>query len=177
LLAQAKTMSLILPQTAITQSKSIDNYAKGKAFEFFIIRLFKSQSFHLKKWRKSEKLTDTFFSIDHFNPDLEIELVFRGAKKYRFAVECKWRQNVYDGKIKWGTDSQICSYRMFQDRLGIPVFVAIGIGGQPSAPEKLYVTPLNNIWMHNDVHESDLIPFKRRPMRNFYFDIPQLRLF
>lgn len=125
----------------------------------------------------AQRPSDLISLIDHFNPDLEMELVFTGKQKYRFAVECKWRQDFYDGKINWAEDSQIVSYRMFQDRVRIPVFVAIGIGGEPSAPDKLFVTPLNNICMYNEVYESDLIPFKRRPTRNFFFDVHQLRLF
>ena len=130
--------------TLSTAKKQIiyqDNYDKGKAFEQYIINLFNQHSFHRKKWRKSEKFTDRFSSIDHSNPDLEMELVFTGAKKYRFAVECKWRKEFKAGSMTWANDSQICSYQIFQSQARMPVFVAIGIGGEPSSPEKLFVTP------------------------------------
>ena len=87
------------------------------------------------------------------------------------------RADEADDGIDWANDAQICSYRMFQDRVRIPVFVAIGIGGEPDSPEKLFLTPLNNIHMHNKLDEKDLIPFKRKPTRKFYYDVRQLQLF
>lgn len=154
-----------------------DGYEKGQRFEQFIINLFNEYFFYRKKWRKSEKFTDSSISIDHWNPDLEMELVFTSVKKYRFAVECKWRKGFKDGKIDWARDDQICAYRMFQDQARIPVFVAIGIGGEPDSPEKLFLTPLNNIHMHSELYEADLIPFKRKLTHKFYYDVQQLKLF
>lgn len=163
--------------TAIKQINYQDNYEKGKAFEQYIINLFNQHSFQWKKWRESKKFTDQFLPTDHYNPDLEMELVFTGAKKYRFAVECKWRKEFKEGTITWASNSQICSYQIFQSQARMPVFIAIGIGGQPSSPEKLFVTPLDNISQHNYVHELQLIPFKRKPTNRFFYDIRQLKLF
>jgi len=168
-------MNRIYTPTATKQQTVQDNFDTGRAFEMYVINLFNEHSFHLKKWRESKKFDDTFSSLEHTYPDLE--LIFKGPKKYQFAVECKWRTEFLNGKIIWATDTQICSYRMFQDRVRIPVFVAIGIGGKPAGPEKLFVTPLNNICMHNEVFESNLIPFKRKPTHEFGYDIRQLRLF
>ncbi len=164
-------------QTATKPAKDLDGYEKGQRFEQFIIKLFNEHFFYLKKWRKSEKFGDASLRIDYWNPDLEMELVFTGTRKYRFAVECKWRRELCNGKIRWAEDHQICSYRMFQDQVRIPVFVAIGIGGEPDNPEKLFLTPLNNIHMHSELYETDLIPFKRKPTHKFYYDVQQLKLF
>jgi hypothetical protein len=164
-------------QEAPKKKSNQDSYEKGRRFEEFIINLFNEHYFYQKKWRKSEKFTGSSLLIDHWNPDIEMELVFTGVKKYRFAVECKWRSEFKAGKIKWADDSQICAYRMFQDQVRIPVFVAIGIGGEPDNPGKLFLTPLNSIHMHKELYEKDLIPFKRKPTRNFYYNIHQLKLF
>lgn len=164
-------------QAASKQKSEQNGYEKGERFEQFIIKLFNEHFFYLKKWRKSEKFTDSCLSFDHWNPDLEMELVFTGARKYRFAVECKWRKEFRDGKIDWARNDQICAYRMFQDQVRIPVFVAIGIGGEPDSPEKLFLTPLNNIHMHSELYETALIPFKRKPTHKFYYDAQQLKLF
>lgn len=162
---------------AAKQNTYQDNYEKGKAFEQYIISLFNEQKFTLKKRRQSEKFTDNFQSPDHFNPDVEMELIFTGRKKYRFAVECKWRKEFKDGNIKWANDSQICSYQVFQSQARMRVFVAIGIGGEPSGPEKLFVTPLDNIAQYNKVDELQLIPFKRKPTTELLYNIHQLKLF
>jgi len=158
----------------LRQVRQADNFEKGYAFEKYVTELFNANSFRIVKWRKSEKITDHSFLFDHSNPDLE--LIFFGAKKYRFAVECKWRKEFIAGKINWATNHQISSYEAFQNQNRIPVFIAIGIGGLPSNPEKLFVTPLYNINIHTEVLESELILYKRRPTHRFFYDTVQLRL-
>lgn len=170
-------MNTIHTQSAARQNGYLNNYEKGSAFEHFIITLFNEHSFHLKKWRKAGKLPDFDFPFDHADPDLEIELVFAGARKYRFAVECKWRKEFIGDRISWATSEQIWRYEEFQNHARMPVFVAIGIGGDPHNPEKLFVTPLNNICQYTEVYEPELIPFRRRPGRKFFYDIRQGRLF
>jgi hypothetical protein len=152
-----------------------DSFEKGRLFEDCIIKLFNEKHFKLKKWRKAEKVTDRSYLFDRCNPDLE--LIFVGARQYRFAVECKWRKEFIAGKIDWANDKQICVYEDFQHQNRIPVFIAIGVGGDPSNPEKLFVTPLNNISRSTEVYESELIPFKRKPTRRFFYNTVQLKLF
>ena len=84
---------------------------------------------------------------------------------------------IQKGKIRWADEHQIRSYKMFQYQTRISVFVAIGIGGEPDNPEKLFVTPLNNIYMHSELYETDLIPFKRKPTSKFYYDTQLSLLF
>src|SRR5690606_15172670 len=126
------------------------------------------------KWRKAEKLPGSKFSFDISHPDLE--MIF-GRGKYRFAVECKWRKKFNDGKITWASNYQICSYEDFENQERIPVFVAIGIGGEPDNPEKLFITPLRNICNSEEVYEQNLIPYNRKPTHKFYYDTIQLKLF
>ena len=40
---------------------------------------------------------------------------------------------------------QLDRYRDFQERSGVPVFLAIGVGGSGSHPEELFIVPLNAI--------------------------------
>jgi hypothetical protein len=79
-----------------------ENYEKGCAFEEFITKLFNERSFQVKQWLKSGKRPDRLPWADLTNPDLQMELVFTGARKYRFAEECKWHRfiimNDFSGK-------------------------------------------------------------------------------
>ena len=159
----------------VRHTSSIDSYEKGRLFEQYVIDLFNKEYFNVTEYRKSEKLEDRLRSQDCGNPDLV--LVFGKGKKYRFAVECKWRARFIDGKITWATDIQLCNYLNFELRSRIPVFIAIGIGGEPSKPEKLFVTPLRNLENYTEVYESDLIPYKRKPTSRFFYDPGQLKLF
>jgi hypothetical protein len=152
-----------------------DSFEKGRLFEDCIIKLFNEKHFKLIKWRKAEKVTDNSYLFDRSNPDLE--LVFVGAKRHRFAVECKWRKEFIAGKIDWANSYQICVYEDFQQQNRIPVFIAIGVGGEPSNPEKLFVTPLDQISMFTEVYESELIPYKRKPTHRFFYNTVQLKLF
>jgi hypothetical protein len=107
-----------------------DNFENGYAFEEFITKLFNERSFRVKQWLKAGKRPDDLPWADLTNPDLQMELVFTGARKYRFAVECKWRRECIDGMIKWAEVPQIYNYERFQRETGIPVFMAIGVGGE-----------------------------------------------
>lgn len=167
-------MNRITTQQPIIRVCQPDGFEKGRLFEEYIIRLFNEKHFKLMEWRKSEKICDGVFSLNHSYPDLE--LVF-GYKRHRFAVECKWRKEFIDGRINWATSYQIRSYEDFQKQNGIPVLIAIGIGGEASNPEKLFVTPLCNISLYTDVYECDLITYKRKPTRKFFYNIGQRKLF
>lgn len=168
-------MKSLTSTRSVRQPAALDSFEKGKLFEKFIIQLFNENSFHLKKWRMSEPLQDKMLLQDCANPDLE--LVFGNYQKHHFAVECKWREKFTEGKINWATVSQIRTYLDFENLRRIPVFIAIGIGGEPSCPESLFVTPLRNLERYTEVYASDLIPYKRKPTRKFYYDTAQLKLF
>lgn len=164
---------------ATTQSKgitaNIDSYQKGFLFEKFVFALFNKEYFTLKEWRKSEIILPPFHLEGLSNPDLEFNLF--GKKNFRFAVECKWRQDLINNGIYWANDKQINSYLSFENKYHIPVFVAIGLGGEPSNPNEFFLTPLIHLHKSSFVHKSNLIKYKRKPNRKFYFDPRQMKLF
>jgi hypothetical protein len=153
----------------------LDPYEKGRLFEEYVYRLFNETHFKLIEWRKAQRFKDRSLPNAYSNPDLE--LIFAGVKNYKFAVECKWRKEFFEGKINWARRYQISTYIDFERKFGIPVFIAIGVGGEPSKPEKLFVTPLCNISRYPEVYESELIPYKRKATRKFFYDTIQLKLF
>lgn len=148
---------------------------KGHEFEDYIITLFSHQNFKLLEWRNFLAASNGVLPLNNSYPDLELQFV--GTRKYRFAVECKWREKFVDGKVPWADTSKIDIYQQYQRQNAIPVFVAIGIGGLPANPEQLFVTPLDKISMHTEVYESDLIPYKRKPTHKFFYDTTQRKLF
>jgi hypothetical protein len=155
--------------------KSIDSYEKGRLFEEYVIKLFNDQHFKLKDWRKAERIALYDLPKNHCDPDLE--LLF-GRGQYKFAVECKWRNEFKAGIFQWEKkDKSLEIYRKYSRECNIPVFIVIGVGGDPSNPEKMYVTPLECICSSANICESDLMPYKRKPTRKFYYDIVQLKLF
>ncbi len=136
-----------------------DNYIIGHAFEDYIVTLFSKRSFKLIEWRSDKKASNGVFPFSCCWPDLEFETA--GRKRKRFAIECKWRKSFYYSGIDWATNSQILKYREYQKQNNIFVYVAIGVGGLPSNPEMLFITPLDHIYMYPRVFRSHLFPFKR----------------
>jgi hypothetical protein len=153
-----------------------DCLKKGYAFERFVVTLFNERNFKVSKWRNSLITTPAGFTQNDFSlPDLE--LLFMRRRTYRFAVECKWRNEFDNGKITWAKQKKISVYKQYERESNIKVFVAIGIGGEPCNPEKLFVSPLQDICMDTEVHESQLLPFIRKPTSRFFYDTIQCKLF
>ena len=152
-----------------------DNYEIGRLFEEYIRKLFNENSFQLKKWHKSEKLIDKIYRNNLSDPDMEFHLF--GRREYRFAVECKWRSEFKNGVIQWAERHQIMAYNDFQKSTRMPVFIAIGVGGEPSNPERLFVTPLHMISNSHFALKSDLLKHIRKPTRRFFYDYQQMSLF
>jgi hypothetical protein len=159
---------------------NLSNYEKGLRFEKYVINLFNQQFFDLvshnesKKQSRKENLPGNHSAI---SPDPDITLMLFGRRKYKFAIECKWRSRFYNGKITWAEDYQIRNYKEYGKYNGIRVFVAIGIGGEPSDPNELFVTPLHYIEHSSEAHRDDLLKYVRKPRRRFGFDPVQLSLY
>ena len=79
------------------------------------------------------------FAEENFEPDLK----FAQNSCGNFAVECKWRSRFQEnGFIKWSYPEQIERYYRYQKENDVPVFIALGIGGQPDHPQEFYLVPL-----------------------------------
>jgi hypothetical protein len=148
---------------------------KGHEFEDYIITLFNERKFKLLEWRSDKTASNGVYPESCTYPDLEF--AFQGKQKHRFAVECKWREEFKEGKIKWSYQQQIETYLNYQKERNIPVFIAIGVGGFPNSPEKLFVTPLHDIKDKTRVSESDLLNYGRNPRHRFFYNTFQLKLF
>jgi hypothetical protein len=169
-------LRMIVETNPIIQSEKsqVDYYATGHLFEDFIVTLFNKRSFRLLEWRSDKKASNGAFPLSCTYPDLEFHSL--GRYRRRFAIECKWRKKYYRGGIEWATKEQISIYLNYQKECNIPVFVAIGIGGTPKNPERLFITPLDHVSMYTRLYESHLTPFKRSPEQHFD-DTSQLELF
>jgi len=168
-------MSAIITLQTASRIYNSANAKKGHDFEDYIITLFNAKKFKLLEWRNSKQASNGAFPLNNSYPDLEF--IFVGKKKYKFAVECKWRDKFQDGKIEWATKNKIKIYIQYQKQQRIPVFIAIGVGGKPSNPQKLFVTPIDIICKSCDVYEHELIEYSRKPTRRFFYNTVQPKLF
>ncbi len=164
---------------SLEASKNISDKKKGDDFEHYILNLFdnKSGQYKLLEWRGYCRASNGMYPHNNILPDLEFAFKSKNLHNKFFAIECKWRQKFTNGKLAWATTSQIDIYLKYQNEKNIPVFIAIGVGGNPSCPEKLFITPLNNIHICPEVSEHQLIPYKRDPNHRLVYNVTQLKLF
>jgi hypothetical protein len=72
---------------------------------------------------------------------LKPDFKFRDKKtKKEFYIEAKFRTGEYQGKIVWCNDSQLKRYKQYNKET--PVFLLLGVGGDPEYPEFLALIPL-----------------------------------
>lgn len=148
------------------EKKKTDSEMKGQAFEEFIISRV-NKNYKLKDWR-GDKYINGIYAESTLYPDLEFE-VQNGNEFFMFAIECKWRNNFYYNELELFKESQLINYWKFAAENNIPVFVAIGVGGQPSSPEELYIIPLKRI-KGTIISKNELHPFIKTDYDKIKYD-------
>lgn len=94
-----------------------ENYDKGVEFEKYVARLFNKKYFSIVDWtRDASNKLDIMVESDS-NPDLTIRYIPTNEK---FSVECKFRSNLYDGKLRWTYGQKIEDYRQYARENKIP---------------------------------------------------------
>ena len=111
---------------------------KGFLFESFVVQCFDKAEYEMIEWR-SDKFIPGWRPRSCQWPDIEMEHRTTGQ---RFAVECKFRSHDMDGRVDWVYPAQLDRYRAYESREGIPVFLALGFGGEADAPKDLYIVRL-----------------------------------
>ncbi len=144
------------------------NRKNGFDFEKYIVKKINPKYFKIIEWA-GDKYIDGKFALTTSQPDLLMELKI-GKNISPLSIECKWRKQTFKGGIEIGTNEQITNYRNFQDKRGIPVFIAIGLGGTGQEPKHLYLVPLKEIHS-NFIENADLLRFEKKDNGNLYFDV------
>jgi len=114
-------------------------YWKGTRFEQYVSTLFPEPNFVVvDRTRDVSKFLNRRVESDS-HPDF----VFRNQKTGKnFAVECKWRGRwAYDKNREiglWWNRWQGDRYARYEKESGIPVHIALGIGGSPERPNEIY---------------------------------------
>ena len=120
-----------------------EDVLKGREFEDYILELFNlhdDNAFVLKEWQGDKTLGDICPESNR-HPDFVFDYQGKG-----FAVECKWREKLSPNMEKdlFPAD-KIAIYQQFSIERNIPVFIVLGVGGEPSNPELLYIIPLQEV--------------------------------
>lgn len=128
---------------AITMPEDV---LKGREFEDFVLELFdmnEANAYSLLEWR-SDKSTREISPVSNTYPDFVLE--YRGGrKKVKFSVECKWRSFISQRMTKpIITPEQLARYKEYSVEKKQDVFIILGVGGEPSMPDDLYIIPINS---------------------------------
>ena len=148
---------------------------KGDDFEKYIVQKFSKSYFSIVEWT-GDKYIEGMYARSNTNPDLRLNFKMKGID-LDFAVECKYRSNYYKEGIEWCSEQQLQNYKNFAINKEIAVFVAIGTGGLPTAPEELFIIPLTEL-MSNFVDKSFLNKYKKEKIKdsNLFYDYQTGRL-
>lgn len=123
---------------AITMPEDV---LKGREFEEFVLELLdiKNDKYVLKEWRGDKTMGDVFPKNNSY-PDFLIEEV---ETKHNVAIECKWRKFLnHSAMMDLFSPEQLTAYQEFSEERDLPVFIFLGIGGEPCEPEDIYIIPL-----------------------------------
>jgi hypothetical protein len=154
--------------TSDSETQLIDvKKQKGDDFEKYIVQKFNKKFFRIKEWA-GDKYVKGVYAETTPQPDLLIEFNLKNETAL-FSVECKWRQNLYKNGVEFASQDQFTRYQNFEKDRQIPVFLAIGLGGKASSPEKLFIIPLNQI-NSNFIYLKALEKYEKNPESNFFFD-------
>ncbi|MBQ7424107.1 MAG: hypothetical protein IJ549_03720 [Prevotella sp.] len=120
-----------------------DDVLKGREFEDHVLELLNihdDNAFVLKEWQGDKTLGDICPESNR-HPDFVFDYQGKG-----FAVECKWREKLSSNLEKdlFPAD-KIAIYQQFSNERNIPVYIVLGVGGEPSSPELLYNIPLQEV--------------------------------
>jgi hypothetical protein len=137
--------------------------AKSEAFEEWVLAHM-SRQHHTVKDRRADK--NARYAAD-VHPDMVVALELVDTE-YPFAIECKWRNSLMGAGVDL-SEEQIARYQRFALDRQMPIFLIVGIGGHPSAPEELFVVPLNRL--EGRLSMETMTSYKQ-PMQSmgFYYD-------
>lgn len=146
-----------------------ENEKKGQEFEKWVIAKFPKQYYKLLDW-KGDKMLDGRYPESSRYPDLEFELqLSEGKLSEKFSVECKWRSSFYHGAVNWASQEKIAIYNHFAADRQQEVFLVLGVGGEPSEPERVYAIPLKSA-QQSWLKEADIEQYKRKdPAKDFFY--------
>jgi hypothetical protein len=116
---------------------------KGNDFEKYVVEKFNKKYFKLKEWAGDKYVNGTYAETT-LHPDLVLEFKLKGETR-TFAVECKWRKNLYNNGVEFANNDQLARYRKFAKQQNIAVWVAVGVGGEASNPKSVSIIPLSEI--------------------------------
>ncbi len=151
----------------VAQPTTASPEEKGRAFENWVVSHLSKQHHVLKDWRSDKVAPNGTYAESNKYPDVQVVLRLHD-KEYPFAMECKWRNSFMGASVELDKD-QVGRYQSYEMENQVPVFLVLGIGGQPDKPAELYVIPARQLT--SKLTMDSLGQYRQGMTRNiFYFD-------
>lgn len=151
------------------------SYLKGKLFQEFVVKMFKNKDEYFDWLDAAPDIKyGRHYPKSNKNPDLIIQ--FKNDKqgwKEKIAVECKFRAGHKNNIVTIDKKHKLDNYLDFSKNEGIKTFMAIGLGGEPSKPQNLYVLPIEKVKTEMSIDELQLY---RNKKDYFFFDFIDKKL-
>jgi len=119
-----------------------ESFKKGEAFQDYIRKhLFTKDKFDMLHKTPSYATNKNDYIIeDSEKPDFKFRAIKTGKE---FFVEAKYRSRYYEDKVEWCKPFQLKRYKEIDKKL--PVYIALGLGGDPDSPDQVFFIPVNDI--------------------------------
>ena len=148
-----------------------DYLRKGQEFEKYVIKLFNEHYFCIVNWTHDQDHKHAGVRVEtDKEPDIKVRYKPTGEE---FFVECKFRGNLSpDNKLEWTNEYSLKKYQRFNSLA--PVFIAIGLGGEPSSPNRMFCIPLKEAkW--TGLYSTVYSRFERPTLKMFFWKDGELR--
>ena len=128
-------------KAAWQELKKPASYVKGDEFERYIrVNLFPPANYALLH-KNYDYFTTQYFEIESSKePDFRFKAQTSGTE---FFVEAKYRSHFFRGKLEWCKTYQLRRYQAINKDTAI--FIVIGVGNNPLAPEQIFLIPMKEI--------------------------------
>lgn len=136
------------------------NQIKGRRFEEFVVSLLCDKTkFKLLAWR-SDKIYQNTYAVENLYPDLHIKQRLQ-THAVEYFIECKYRSSWGYGKID--ISSQFLRYRNYAKVHNVELFIALGVGGKPTAPDEFFIIPARMIGYSKCIEQNRFKPCRIQP--------------
>lgn len=115
---------------------------KGYLFESYVVECFDRSDYDLIEWR-SDKYARGWRPRSSQWPDILMES--RKNPMDRVAIECKYRSKAVNGEVRLAYEDQLRRYQAYGRKEKIAVYLALGFGGDPTAPADFYLASVRDL--------------------------------
>lgn len=140
------------------------NLNTGAEFENYIEKIIFPNHFYSVVHRTSHPSQSKTLSDDG-KPDLIFRANFLDEKPC-FAIECKYHKSLYS-KVYTLNKKEVEEFREFMNDKRIPIFVVVGIGGESSRPESLFVIPFKHKYFNDKYFLENKFFIKKEYLTRF----------